>query len=83
MAESEHAEGEDGSPAESEGDGIGVSTIVVEVADKSVQPSQVFIFIEICPDLLGPTKPECSYCSDFPTALTMYIYHLNPCTYIQ
>ena len=64
MAESEHAEGEDGSPAESEGDGIGVSTIVVEVADKSVQPSQVFIFIEICPDLLGPTMCEWFYSYD-------------------
>ena len=76
MAESEHAEGEDGSPAESEGDGIGVSTIVVEVADKSVQPSQVFIFIEICPDLLGPTKPEYSYCSDYVhiSPKSMYMY---------
>lgn len=41
VAESEHAEGEETSPAETEGDGIGIANIVIDVADKSTQPAQV------------------------------------------
>lgn len=42
MAESEHVEGDDSAaPTEQESDGIGLTHIVVDVADKSVSPAQV------------------------------------------
>lgn len=43
MVESDHIDGEEpaAAPAEAEGDGIGLTHILVDVADKSTPPAQV------------------------------------------